>query len=83
VPSVCPRGETPSLALLAASTLSPPRRQADILVAADCSNSGRISIWDTASWTRQQTLTVRVRVRVRGSPLGGYKRITEAREPSS
>ncbi|GIL70094.1 hypothetical protein Vretifemale_934 [Volvox reticuliferus] len=29
----------------------------DLLVAADASTSGRISIWDTATWTRQQTLT--------------------------
>ncbi|GIL47670.1 hypothetical protein Vafri_4431 [Volvox africanus] len=29
----------------------------DLLVAADASSSGRISIWDTTTWTRQQTLT--------------------------
>ncbi|KAG2445917.1 hypothetical protein HXX76_000520 [Chlamydomonas incerta] len=29
----------------------------DLLVAADASPSGRISIWDTATWQRQQTVT--------------------------
>ncbi|KXZ55983.1 hypothetical protein GPECTOR_2g1535 [Gonium pectorale] len=29
----------------------------DLLVAADASSSGRISVWDTSTWARQQTLT--------------------------
>jgi hypothetical protein len=35
-----------------------PHTQGDLLVAADASSSGRVSVWDTTSWARMQTVLV-------------------------
>ncbi|PNH02361.1 hypothetical protein TSOC_011668, partial [Tetrabaena socialis] len=62
----------------------------DLLVAADASSSGRISIWDTSSWTRQQTLTAGApvtcldasRTYIAAGTAAGYVRVWKRQSPS-
>ncbi|GLI58996.1 hypothetical protein VaNZ11_000819 [Volvox africanus] len=62
----------------------------DLLVAADASSNGRISIWDTTTWIRQQTLTAEApvtsldasRTYIAAGTAAGYVRVWKRQSAS-